>query len=132
MEELLQAYLASNATLTALVSKRVNWLLRPQGSPLPAVALQIAAGPRSYTMSGPADLIPYVVQIDVWAANHKSMKQVSRAVVAALHELKTPPLQAFVDGEDETTERQDGPDASSSTTFFRTRLDTRVWFTPPA
>lgn len=132
MEELLLAALLGNTALTALVGDRVSWLDRPQGAALPAVTLQIAAGPRSYTMSGPVGLIPYVIQVDVWAGTYKSMKQVSRALIGALHTLKTAPLQAFIDSEDETSERQDGPDASSSTTFFRTRLDTRVWFTPPA
>ncbi len=132
MEELLRAALLGNTALVALVGQRVTWLTRPQGAALPAVTLQIASAPRAYHMAGPDGLIPYLVQVDVWGGSYASMKQVSRAVVAALHTLKTPPLQAFIDSEDETAERQDGPDATNSTTFFRTRLDVRVWFTPPA
>lgn len=132
MEELLREALLANTALTALVGQRVTWLDRPQGSALPAVTLQIAAGARSYTMSGPVGLIAFVIQVDVWGGTYKSMKQVSRALIDALHSLKTAPLQAFIDSESETSERQDGPDATSSTTFYRTRLDCRVWFTPPA
>lgn len=132
MEELLRARLLANSGLAGLVGQRVTWLERPQGSLLPAVTLQIVSGPRSYTMSGPVGLVPYLIQIDAWGATYGSMKHVSRALVAALHTMKTAPLQAFIDSEDESSERQDGPDAAGSTTFFRTRLDTRVWFTPPA
>lgn len=131
MEELLREALLESTALTALVAQRVTWLERPQGAALPAVTLQIASGPRSYTMAGPDGLIPYLIQVDIWGGTYASMKQVSRAVVAAMHTLKTPPLQVFIDSEDETAERQDGPDAGGSTTFYRTRLDCRVWFTTP-
>lgn len=131
MEELLRAALLANTALTALVGQRVTWLVRPQSSALPAVTLQVASAPRTYHMAGPDDLVAYLVQVDVWGGTYASMKQASRAVVAAMHALNAPPLQAFVDSEFESAERQDGPDASSSTTFYRTRLDCRVWFTPP-
>lgn len=130
MEELLRAALLANSSLTTLVGTRVTWLERPQGAALPAVTLQIVATARSYTMQGPVDLVPYTVQIDVWGGTYRSMKETSRAVIQALHTMKAAPLQAFVDSEDETFERQDGPDPTGSTTFYRTRLDCSVWFTP--
>lgn len=132
MEEMLRDRLLANSGLAALISTRLTWLIRPQKSGLPAVTLQVFSAPRDYSMSGPSDLLNYGVQADVWAGSYKDMKAVSRALVAALHDLKTPPLQAFIDNEHETVERQDGPDPSGVNSFFRTRLDCRIWFTPAA
>lgn len=130
MEELLRAHLLASAGVTALVSTRVTWLTRPQAAALPAVTLQLVGSSRTYGMSGPSDLVGNLVQVDVWAGTYATMKQTARAVIAALHELKDAPLQAFVESEDESSEAQDGPDTAGSTTFYRTRLDCRVWFTP--
>lgn len=130
MEEILRAALLADTALVALIGGRVTWLDRPQGAGLPAVTLQIVSAPRDYTLDGPVDLLGYGIQVDIWGGTYSAMKLTARATIAALHTLRTPPLQAFIDGEDETSERQDGPDAASSTTFYRTRLDCRVWFTP--
>lgn len=130
MEELLRARLLANSALVALVAQRVVWLERPQGATLPSITLQIVSAPRDYTLSGPQGFLRYLVQIDVWASSYKSMKQAARATVAALHTLKAPPLQCFVENEDESFEAQGGPDSTGSTNFYRTRLDVRAWFTP--
>lgn len=131
MEEALRAYLRADAALAALVSTRVEWLKRPQGSALPSVTLQIASAPRSYTMGGRVALVGYLVQMDVWAASYTSMKAVSRALIVALDGLIEAPFQAaLIENERETTEPQDGPDATGSTDFYRSSLDVRVWHQP--
>lgn len=130
MEELLRARLLGNTALAALVATRIVWLQRPQGASLPGITLQVVSAPRTYTMAGPVGFLGYLVQVDVWGNSYASMKAVARAAVAALHTMKAAPLQAFIENEDETFESQDGPDAAGSTSFYRTRLDVRVWFTP--
>jgi hypothetical protein len=128
MEEGLIAYLLADAGVAALVATRVYWLRRPQGGALPSITLQIVSTDREYTQAGREGLVGYLVQIDVWGATFKSMKQVQRAVIAALDSLSTTPFQgAFIESERETAEDQDGPDATTSTTFYRASVDVRVW-----
>jgi hypothetical protein len=127
MEEQLVDFLLADTTLAALVGTRINWLLRPQGAGLPAVSLQLASSAREYTMAGREGLVGYLVQIDVWAASFKSMKQVSRAIVAALDDLSTGSFQgAFIESERDTVETDE-----AATTFFRGSIDARVWFSAP-
>lgn len=128
MEEDLVALLLADAGLTALVGTRIKWLLRPQGSALPAITLQLAAGGRDYHFGGRSDLSGPLIQMDVWAATFASMKAVERALLTALDAITAAPFQgAFVESERETTETQDGPDATGSTTFYRASKDVRVW-----
>ncbi len=126
MEEALPAYLVAH--LTALIGERVDWLLRPQGEALPSVSLQTISAPPEYHMDGRDDLQGDLVQIDVWASTFASLRQVERALTAALDgPFDAPITEAFIENRRETTEAQDGPDATGSTTFFRASLDVRVW-----
>lgn len=128
MEEALIAFLLADAGLAGLVGTRIDWLRRPQGAALPSITLQNASTAREYVMTGREGLVGYLVQIDVWGSTYKSMKQVHRAVIAALGDLNTAPFQgAFLETERETAEEQDGPDATASTTFYRASIDVRIW-----
>lgn len=125
MEEDLVAFLLADAGLAALVSDRINWLLRPQGQVLPAVSLQVVSGARDYVIGhrGREGLVGYLVQFDVWAASFKSMKLVSRAIVAALDGLNAGAFQgAFIESERDTVETDD-----AATTFYRGSIDARIW-----
>lgn len=128
MEEDLVAHLLADTALAALVGPRINWLKRPQADALPAISLQVASAPHTYTMKGREPLVGRLVQMDVWASTYASKTAVKRALIAALTGAKTGALRGgFLENERETTEDQDGPDASGSTTYFRHSLDVRVW-----
>jgi hypothetical protein len=137
MEEALRSHLLAHAALTALVERRIDWLKRPKRGALPAVVLQVASGPRDYTMKGRVSLTPWLVQIDVYAADYAAMKAVERAVVAALDLAMSAPLvKGFIEAQRETTEPMDGPQTAGttagSTDFFRSSLDVRVWSNDPS
>jgi hypothetical protein len=128
MKSELVAYLLATAGLSALVSTRIDWLKRPQGESLPAITLQTASAPRDYTMQGRVGLVGYLIQMDVWGSTYKQTQDVLAALIPALDELDEAPFQgAFIENERESTEAQDGPDASTSTDFYRTSLDVRIF-----
>ena len=133
MEEALRALLLANTALAALVGRRIDWLERPQGKALPAITLQVISAPRRYTFKGRAPTVTRLVQIDIWGSTYATMKAASRAAVTALDEFTTAGFHGvFIEGERETSERRDGPDAAKSTSIFRTSLDVRAVFTDAA
>ena len=128
MKSDLSAYLLAATSLTALVSSRIKWLLRPQGSGLPAITLQTASAPRGYTMRGREGLVGYLVQFDIWGSTYAQTQAVLAALLPVLDGMTTLPFKmAFVENERESFEPQEGPDATASTDIFRTSLDVRVW-----
>jgi hypothetical protein len=84
MEEALRAHLLANAGLAALVSTRVVWIERPQGSGLPAQTLQRVTAGRQYLYRGASGLTGVSVQIDNWGSSYAQAKALARATVAAL------------------------------------------------
>jgi hypothetical protein len=127
VEEALVSALLNNAALAALVSTRIDWLLRPQGSAVPAITLQVVSGTMAHTFQGRDGLTEYLVQIDVWADTYGSMKTVQRALTAALDGLKAAPLQAFPEQVRETLEPGDAPDTSGLIDLYRGTTDVRVF-----
>ena len=131
MEEDLRGQILSHAAVRSLTGQRVTWVMRPQGSPLPAVVLHRITGGREYTYAGRIDLVSSLVQIDCWGQSYAQAKSVSRAVIAALDALTTPFQGAFVEDERDTYERGEAPPTTSGTPdFYRTSLDVRVWHHP--
>lgn len=128
MEEALRAALLAQTALANLVSNRIYWLQRPQGSALPSITLQVVSGAPDYHMDGRDDLVGKLVQIDIWASTYSTMKPIERALIATLDALRGGPFWgAFIQSQRETTEAQDGPDATGSTTYFRSSTDARIW-----
>ena len=130
MEEALIARLLAADALAALVSRRINWSVRPQGSALPALVLTLVNGRRLYAFDGPVNLVESRVQADAYAADYLTAKTIVRAVVADLggqrFTLGGVEFQGvFVDAERDFFEGED-PDC-----LFRIMLDLRVWHTEP-
>jgi hypothetical protein len=131
MEEDLRTQLLANAGVAALVGKRVTWIVRPQGSELPAVVLQRISSGRDYTYQGLMPLTGALVQIDCWGGSYKDAKHLARAVIAALGALTTPFQGAFVENERDTFERGDGPQTvTGPSDYYRSSLDIRLWHHP--
>lgn len=62
------------------VPSRVHWLVRPQGSAIPAVVLTMVSRTPSYTMDGADGLQFSRVQVDVFASTYSEAKTAARAV----------------------------------------------------
>jgi hypothetical protein len=84
MEANLIAKLLATAGVTALVSTRINWSRRPQGSALPAIVLHRIDGSPDYHHAGASGLVQSRVQVDCWAASYGAAKAIARAVETAV------------------------------------------------
>lgn len=80
----LRARLVADSPVTALVAQRVYWVERPQGSALPAVTLLTVSDTREQHLKGFESLQGARVQVDVWAANFASAREVTEAMLAAI------------------------------------------------
>lgn len=124
MESSLIAKLLATAGVTALVSTRINWSRRPQGSALPAIVLQRVSGTPDVHHAGASGLVVSRVQVDCWAPSYGSAKAVARAVETAIT------AQTFTQGATRfdviliDSERDDSTD--ETTPLFRTSLDLMV------
>jgi len=85
MEEELRALLKADAATAALVGSRIDWGVRPQGKPLPAVVMNVISDAEDYHMNGPNGLFQGRVQVDCYGLTYVAAKAVSRAVRTALH-----------------------------------------------
>lgn len=61
----------------------VVWGKRPQGSPLPALVLNVVSEVSSYTYGGAVDLTMSRVQCDTYAETYAAAVAIDRALVAA-------------------------------------------------
>lgn len=125
MEAALIAKLLASAGVTALVSTRINWLRRPQGSALPAVVLTRVSGQPDYHHGGASGLSVSRIQADCYGVTYGSAKAVARAIEAAVTASSfTEGAVRFdvilLDAERDSTS-EEGPD-----TLFRTSLDLMV------
>ena len=84
MEANLIAKLLATAGVTALVSTRINWSRRPQGSALPAIVLHRIDGAPDYHHAGASGLVQSRVQVDCWAVSYGAAKAIARAVETAV------------------------------------------------
>lgn len=84
MEPALIAKLLATAGVTALVSTRINWGRRPQGSPLPCIVLTRIDGAPDVHHGGRSGLVSSRVQVDCWGESYGAAKGVARAVETAV------------------------------------------------
>lgn len=125
MEADLIAKILASAGVSALVSTRVNWSRRPQGSALPAIVLHRIDGSPDVHHGGRSGLVMSRVQADCWAASYGAAKAVARALESAIT------AQTFTQGATRfdliliDSERDDTSD-QSDTPLFRTSLDLMI------
>jgi hypothetical protein len=84
MEAALMAKLLASASITALVSTRINWSRRPQGSALPCIVLHRIDGTPDVHHGGASGLVQSRVQVDCWGASYGAAKAIARAVETAV------------------------------------------------
>lgn len=84
METALRARLKDDVAVAALVANRIDWGVRPQGSPLPAIVLTIVADNRRQHMAGFDTFRSTRVQVDCYAATKAEAVQLREAVLDAI------------------------------------------------
>ncbi|MEP9401861.1 tail completion protein gp17 [Sphingomonas silueang] len=76
VEEALRALLLSTAPLAALVGRRVDWGLRPQGDPLPGLTLQRISDAPVMNLAGPSGWSRARIQLDAWGRTFKEARDI--------------------------------------------------------
>jgi len=130
MEEALIGFMLADTQLALLVSNRIDWQTRPQGSALPSISLQRVSGVRDYAMQGPTGLVASRVQIDCWGSTYASALGVARAVRDLLSGIRrdigsTEFQGAFIDSERHGYEK----DGNAADAFHRVSMDFQIWHT---
>lgn len=132
MEEALIARLLAAPPLAALVGNRINWGLRVQGEPLPALTLTNISPGRSYTYKGAAGLAGPRVQFDAYAADFLTAKALARALITVLEQPATVAGISFAPAFLEAERGPDAEDLGGGARVERVRLDFFIWFSPAA
>jgi hypothetical protein len=83
MQTALRDRLLADATIAALVGTRVDWDIRPQGKPLPAITLAMVDN-RDQKMDGPQVTRSTVIQVDCWALKAIDAHTLGEAVITEL------------------------------------------------
>ena len=78
------ARLEADADVTAFVGTRIHWLVRPQGSALPALVLQVVSETRTQHLKGFDDCFEARVQVAAQAERYSDSRALAEAAVAAL------------------------------------------------
>lgn len=129
MEEQIISRLLNDVSVSGLVSNRVFPGIRPQGSKLPAVVLNVIDGAPLYVYEGEVGLSEARLQVDCWGKTYTSAKNTARAVKDSLSAfVGTVGSQTFhfiyIDDERDLTESGSGQEEYP----FRVSLDVIVFF----
>ncbi|KQN37009.1 hypothetical protein ASG37_04935 [Sphingomonas sp. Leaf407] len=76
MEEAFRSLLLSTVPLSALVARRIDWGLRPQGDALPGLTLQRISGAPIMNLSGPSGWSRDRIQLDAWGRTFKDARDI--------------------------------------------------------
>jgi hypothetical protein len=78
------ARLEADAAVAAIVGDRVHWLVRPQGTPLPALVLQLISETRTQHLKGFDDAFEARVQLAALSERYSESRALIEAATAAL------------------------------------------------
>lgn len=117
MEEAFRAILLGSTAITDRVAQRVVWGWRAQGSPMPAITLNVVNDMGEPTLDGPGPSEARI-QVDCYAATHKDVKLLAQAVRVLLDCRHDSTFQGiFLAG------LRDLPETDSVTTVHRVSMD---------
>lgn len=83
-EPALRTRLKEDVLVSAIVGTRIDWTVRPQGSPFPAVVLKTISDGRPQHMGGFQTFRESRVQIDCYASTRAEAVALGAAVIAAI------------------------------------------------
>ena len=127
------ARLLDSAPVTAIVDRRINWGIRPQGEPLPAVTLQVVSDPRPAHLKGYDGARRTRLQTDCWAETLAQALALAAAVISTLKEPVTVGDKKFgnalVDAQRDLGETVGGGTGSQSSGTFihRQSVELSIW-----
>ena len=123
MHAVVRNIMLADASVAALLGQNIHWSDAPANSPYPLAVLQKVSERRSYTLEGDDGLGRHLVQIDVYASEHRGMRQASQAVCKLWSGLRSAGVAgAFVQNIRETVERDTGADGL----LYRVSLDVLI------
>ena len=97
IEKAIYSLLASNVTLTDLVSTRIYPMIRDQEAGLPAVTYQIISAPRLHSFTGPIGMSQTRVQINCFAADPLEAANISEIIRKAYDGLQGSPADVRIE-----------------------------------
>lgn len=137
MDEALRDLLLGTAAITAIVARRVDWGVRPQGDALPAITLDRISGVPQMNMAGPSGWDLDRIQIDSWARTYKVAKDISLLIAGSPSPTRPAGvlvgyrgdhlgmrLRTFIVG------RRSDSDSDNKGPVHCTSVDVMVWHTP--
>lgn len=128
METALRSRLLDDADVTAIVTERVHWSVRPQDDELPSLVLQVISDPRPQTYKGAVGMRQTRVQLDCYAADRAGAVALREAVIAAITPagtfFGTKFQRAFID-----TVRDLGAHSDTADFVHRDSIDALIWHT---
>jgi hypothetical protein len=127
MQTELRDRLKANATIAGLVGTRVDWGVRPQGKPLPAITLTLVSDVRDQTMAGLQVTQGPLIQVDCWALTYAETVTLREAVISLL---ATPATQAsckFLGAQNISS--QDLPEDTDVGLVQRAIIRANIWHT---
>lgn len=125
MEEDLIAHMLADAGLAGV---SVNWNVRPQGDPLPAIVMRVVSGVPNYHTAGASGLVETRLQLDCYGKTYLAAKSAARSAVASITGKRfaqgnTKFSGGFVNGErDDFSAPADGAEKQ-----HRVMLDINLW-----
>jgi len=84
MEEALRSLLLADSGLQSITSGRISWVVRPQGSGLPAMVLHRIGGQPDMHFKGPSGLVESRVQADCYGESYSQSVALARVLEAAV------------------------------------------------
>lgn len=127
MQQALRTRLLNDSTIGGLVGTRVDWNIRPQGKPLPAITLERVVGDHAQTMSGLQVTQGPLIQVDCWASKYTDAAALRDAVIEIL---TTPAVQSGVRflGAGNVMDA-DSSESTDGGIVHRTMIRANVWHT---
>ncbi len=125
MNQALRSRLLEDTAVKALVKTRVDWGVRKQGDPYPAICLTVISDPRPQDYKGFVAKRETRVQIDCYAETRATAAALSEAVIAVITPggefFGTKFSRAFIDTV------QDRGALSGTVYVHRDKIDALIW-----
>lgn len=131
MREAFRARLVADPAVAAIVGDRVYWSERPQGSPFPAIVLQVISDGRPQHMKGRQAMRPTRIQVDCMATD--SEVESGEAIRAKLVEAAIAAVEPEAVIDDVTFRRsfvdavRDADERTETENIKRTAIDVIAW-----
>lgn len=120
MHAVVRNIMLADASVEAQLGQNIHWADAPAKCPYPLAVMQKVSERRSVTLDGDDGLARHLVQIDVYASEHRDMRQAGQAVRELWSGYRSLEVAgAFVQNIRETVERDTGAEGL----LYRVSLD---------